>query len=318
MPRSAAAASSSDDWRPWFAGAAAGSCMTCIGHPFDTTKVRMQTSLAYTSTAQCVASTVRNEGALALYKGLAPALATTCVTSGLRFGVQHRINTWLGGVLGGGDDRSFEGLPTLARVAAEGGGGAACGLVLPLVFTPMELIKCKRQVLKDNAVSNWQIARGVWRERGLRGLYTGHTMTVVRSTLGNGALFASYELFRGLLHGGGRGGAGRLGTTHLDMAAGVLSGWAALVACFPFDGAKSRMQVASSGSAVLPVLAEMYREGALYRGLAPMLARAVPVHMVYLPCYTFLIARLAPRPAPCQAPSASTLRRSRSTGATSM
>ena len=64
------------DWRPWVAGAAAGACMTAMGHPFDTLKVRMQVA-QYESTWQCAVQTVRQESFAALYKGLAPAMLTT-------------------------------------------------------------------------------------------------------------------------------------------------------------------------------------------------------------------------------------------------
>mmetsp|Transcript_10920 Transcript_10920/g.25689 ORF Transcript_10920/g.25689 Transcript_10920/m.25689 type:complete len:344 (-) Transcript_10920:206-1237(-) len=317
-------------WRPWVAGAAAGSAMTIIGHPFDTTKVRMQTSTrAYTSTMNCVVVTCRTEGVLALYKGLAPALLTSVMTSGLRFGVQHTFNSWLATQMTTASTAStkrhqhasFEALPAGARIMAEGGGGAACGLVLPLIFTPMELIKCKRQVLADSRISNLEIAQTVWRESGLRGLYTGHTLTVARSTLGNGALFGSFEAWQAVLHAAfGREepeqqhGNGvheqhdqqnrRPPRLELTLAAGVLSGWTAQLFCYPIDTAKSRMQVAvgnkggsetaaRGGPGVLAVLRSLWREGKAYRGVSAMLVRAVPVHMVYLPCYSFLLARLA-------------------------
>jgi hypothetical protein len=194
--------------------------------------------------------------------------------------------------------------------------------VLPLIFTPMELIKCKRQVLADNRTSNLEIARGVWRESGLAGLYTGHTLTVARSTLGNAALFGSFEAWKALLHTAfgqpreerpprsprpSQQPSGEAETPDLrhSLAAGVLSGWTAQIFCYPIDAAKSRMQVAVGGGAavgagpgahapgVLQVLGTLWREGAAYRGLSAMLVRAVPVHMVYLPCYSFLLARIS-------------------------
>ena len=280
-------------------GACAGAVMTLTGHPFDTTKVRMQTSGGYTSTLHCVRLTVQREGALALYKGLTPALLTMVPTGAIRFSVQNRFNAWLAGWLGEPHRDGFGHLPLRVRVAAEGGGGAVCGLVLPFVLTPMELIKCRRQVLQDNAASNWQIARDVFREHGLRGLYTGHTLTVLRSTVANAAMFASYEFFRGLVYGPAARAAD---ARHfwLDSVAGVLSGWTALIVCYPFDVVKSRVQVtlgapsAASPSAAKGIgsaLAELWRERAMYRGISAMLVRAVPVHVVYLPTYSFLMAR---------------------------
>lgn len=292
-------------WRPIVAGAVAGSAMVLVGHPFDTTKVRMQASSAsrYRSTLHCLRETVMTEGASALYKGLSPAILTTCLTSGLRFGVQHEFNTRLATHMSAGsDDASFRSLPVAMRVLAEGGGGAACGAVLPLVYTPMELVKCRRQVASSNALTNVQIARQVWRESGLLGLYTGHTLTVARSTLGNATLFGSFEGWKAvLLAMSGR----ERSTTAQNACAGVLSGWTTQLVCFPIDAAKSRQQVATVGIAgsshsggltgLVHGLLALQREGALYRGLGAMLLRAIPVHMVYMPTYSLVLAAIGAR-----------------------
>ena len=302
------AAGESSSLAPWVAGAAAGSVMTVVGHPFDTLKVRMQaTPAAFDgSTWRCARETVRVEGVLAVYKGLQPALFTTCVTSGLRFGVQHTFNDFLVRLLRPSTPpkllrrRSSAGAPTISphrsfdelsagvRIAAEGGGGAACGLVLPLVYTPMDLIKIRRQVLRDNSLTNWQIARSVYSEGGLAALYAGHWLTVARSTLGNAALFGSFEAWKALL---------RLPASPLhdrpwstSITAGVLSGWTTQLITFPIDAAKSRVQAATTAEiSLLPALRELWREGAMYRGVEATLLRCVPVHVAYLPVYGLLM-----------------------------
>ena len=106
---------------------------------------------------------------------------------------QHHFNAWLVGALSpplvtrdGAQllrRRSSAATPTVsphefhdlsvgARILAEGGGGAACGLVLPLIFTPMELVKVRRQVMRDDAATSWELARAAWREGGVAALYT--------------------------------------------------------------------------------------------------------------------------------------------------
>ena len=101
---------------------------------------------------------------------------------------QHHFNAWLVGALSpplvtrdGAQllrRRSSAATPTVsphefhdlsvgARILAEGGGGAACGLVLPLIFTPMELVKVRRQVMHDDAATSWELARAAWREGGV-------------------------------------------------------------------------------------------------------------------------------------------------------
>jgi len=287
----------SDTVAPVLAGAVAGCIMTVVGHPFDTLKVRMQTasSSVYSSTWACAKQTVSAEGFLALYKGLQPALLTTCVTSGLRFGVQHRFNDGLVAMLRPASDHkllrrrssaatptisphaSFDQLSVTARVLAEGGGGAACGLVLPLIFTPLELIKIRRQVLQDNSLTNLQIFRTIWREKGLGGLYTGYRFTVVRSTFGNAALFGSFEAWKSLLRMPYLTalGSGEERPWATSVLAGVLSGWTTQLVIFPVDAAKSRVQASKSGGFVcdggggggmLPALVTLWREGTLYRG----------------------------------------------------
>ena len=307
-----------EDWRPWAAGAAAGSCMTVIGHPFDTLKVRMQaSSIQYGSTLQCARQMVATEGLLAMYKGLQPAILTSCITSGLRFGVQHHFNDWLVSALSSDSRRKQPGLlrrrssaasPTIsayksfdelsvgARVLAEGGGGAACGLVLPLIFTPLELIKVRRQVHLDGK-SNWQIFVEVWRAEGIGGLYTGHRLTVARSTLGNMTLFGSFEAWKALLKAPSAPLRGEECPWLVSILSGVLSGWTTQLITFPIDAAKSRIQAATgAGSArsvgLIPALVSLWRDGAMYRGVSSMMARAVPVHLAYLPVYGLLMTAL--------------------------
>ena len=44
--------------------------------------------------------------------------------------------------------------------------------------------------------------------------------------------------------------------------------------------------------ALLPALAALWREGAMYTGVSSMLLRAVPVHLAYLPVYGLLMTMM--------------------------
>lgn len=57
-------------------GTAAGVALTIVGHPFDTVKVRIQTTPRFKSATDVVWQTVRKEGPLALFKGMASPMAT--------------------------------------------------------------------------------------------------------------------------------------------------------------------------------------------------------------------------------------------------
>ena len=187
----------------------------------------------------------------------------------------------------------FHDLSVGARILAEGGGGAACGLVLPLIFTPMELVKVRRQVMRDDAATSWELARAAWREGGVAALYTGHRFTVARSTLGNASLFGAFEAWKALLRSPFWPG-GDVGAWRASVLAGVLSGWTTQLVTFPLDAAKSRAQVAGAagGGGMLAALASLVREGAAYRGVSLNLIRAVPVHLAYLPVYGVIMTAL--------------------------
>ncbi|CAG8815718.1 18014_t:CDS:2, partial [Dentiscutata erythropus] len=61
----------------FMAGVASGVTKLLVGHPFDTIKVRMQTSeinIRFDGTIQCLRQTIRMEGFRALYKGATPPL----------------------------------------------------------------------------------------------------------------------------------------------------------------------------------------------------------------------------------------------------
>lgn len=63
--------------------------------------------------------------------------------------------------------------------------GALGGLATFLVSAPTELIKCRAQV-SGTGHSSWHIAKELWKERGLRGLYWGGGVTSVRDSVGYG------------------------------------------------------------------------------------------------------------------------------------
>ena len=64
------------NYHGFVAGVFSGIAKVSIGHPFDTVKVRVQTSgiAQFRGPLDCVSSTIRKEGFRALYKGATPPL----------------------------------------------------------------------------------------------------------------------------------------------------------------------------------------------------------------------------------------------------
>lgn len=89
-------------WVTMTAGAAAGTCLWLVVYPVDAVKSRIQA----TGAGECSSSgnflkamvrAVRNEGPLALYRGLAPTLLRTVPASAVMFWTVERTNTLLTG-----------------------------------------------------------------------------------------------------------------------------------------------------------------------------------------------------------------------------
>lgn len=88
--------------------------------------------------------------------------------------------------------------------------GAAGGLAIWFISTPTELIKCRAQLaslqgtsplsgpmpsaLSSNPSSSYRITQAILRNGGIRGLYHGGGVTVLRDTIGYGFYFWAYEL----------------------------------------------------------------------------------------------------------------------------
>jgi solute carrier family 25 carnitine/acylcarnitine transporter 20/29 len=57
------------------AGSFGGVCQVLVGQPFDTVKVRLQTSNLYSGVLDCASKTLKSEGLMGFYKGtLTPLL----------------------------------------------------------------------------------------------------------------------------------------------------------------------------------------------------------------------------------------------------
>lgn len=90
-------------WVTMVAGAAAGTCLWLVVYPVDAIKSRIQasggsgTNNSSGSFLKTLALSVRNEGPLALYRGLAPTLLRTVPASAVMFWTVERTTTLLSG-----------------------------------------------------------------------------------------------------------------------------------------------------------------------------------------------------------------------------
>ena len=268
--------------RTGISGTAGGMASILAVHPLDTVRTRLQAAPAgaYRGAWHCARVTVRREGPLALYKGLAWPLAAQGLYKAIMFGVYGAASRAL---RGGDPARPLAAHEVFAAGDVAGGANA-------LVLAPVELVRNRFQVAARRTT-----LRAVLREAAAAGgVYRGLGATLLRDVPGVGAYYAAFEAMR-------RRAVALRGSPKLELAelavAGAGGGVAFWTVALPLDFAKTRLQVgAEAGSAsVAGVLRDAVRAGGLrrvYVGYASALARGVPGAAVVFSVYGAVHERL--------------------------
>lgn len=310
-------------------GSIAGMVSKVFEHPFDLTKVRLQsqvldTTARFNGPIDCLVKTWKNEGVRGLYRGLpAPIVAAMLENASLFLSyselqdVIRRINS---------QPLSHDlSLPQLALA------GAGAGAITSFLLTPVELVKCKMQVQMiapkplsasipestaaaalDSSVASISrplpgpiaVLMSVIRTEGLRGLWLGQTGTLIRECGGGAAWFATKE-FVGTKLIKQRGSE----LTRKDILpwesalSGACAGGIFNFSMFPADSIKSTMQTEEDlrprGSnapkpTFLGTAKAMYRaQGVkgLYAGCGITVARSIPSSAIIFLIYDGLSSR---------------------------
>jgi solute carrier family 25 carnitine/acylcarnitine transporter 20/29 len=192
--------------RDFVAGTNAGIALTLSGHPFDTIKVRLQTSDPgrFASGMHCLRETVSKEGLLGVFKGMGSPMATIPLLNAIVFSCYGQASGWIKAARNGADDK---GANSGGGGGGGGGGGSGGGgdgdahkksddfVITPLeasvagmyagvvncaVCTPVELIKTQLQVQYGSVQAGTaqfngplSCAQKIVQAHGLRGLFRG-------------------------------------------------------------------------------------------------------------------------------------------------
>mmetsp|Transcript_7507 Transcript_7507/g.15020 ORF Transcript_7507/g.15020 Transcript_7507/m.15020 type:complete len:340 (-) Transcript_7507:642-1661(-) len=266
-----------------------GACVVAVGHPFDLVKVRMQTSSIQQSTFGVLRTTFAKEGIPGLYRGVtAPLTAVTPVfaLSFWGYDMGKRIVKFADkSDINPGEAYNF----TIPQLVAAGGLSA---IPTTMAMSPSERIKCLLQV-QANEVEKGNKPKykgmvdcgmAVYKEGGIRSLYRGTVLTLMRDVPGSMAWFGTYELVKKeLMHLQGIDPATGTLSPLAVLAAGGFAGMACWAIAIPPDVLKSRYQTAPEGQ--YKGLGDVYRhlmaeEGpsALFKGFNPAMIRAFPAN----------------------------------------
>lgn len=300
---------SADFW----AGYISGALGILIGNPLDLLKTRLQSSSATAHTISAAhPSSYASQftTASSLIRGATAPILGYGALNALLFMTYNRCNAYL--TPGYDPNAGYNAVvPSLGTAFVAGMVG---GLATWIVSTPTELIKCREQV-STTPISSLALTKSVLKAEGIKGLYRGGTVTVLRDSFGYGVYFWAYEYSTRLL-------AAQVGSDHGPqveamkvLLCGGISGVVSWTSVFPLDVLKTRIQTQLPqpseaqpllGSA-MPGVAQENRMGALrmarkvyaeegaaafFRGLGICSVRAFVVNAAQWAMYEWIMKAL--------------------------
>ncbi|KAI9759538.1 MAG: hypothetical protein M4579_002297 [Chaenotheca gracillima] len=297
------------NYRGFVAGVFSGIAKLTVGHPFDTVKVRLQTSekSKFRGPLECLMQTVRKEGVRGLYKGATPPLVGWMFMDSLmlgsltfyrRFLNENLFNPRLMGGIPpmtstskpastGTTEPKMDRLPTIGHAMA----GVMAGATVSFIAAPVEHIKARLQIQYAASKSERKYSgpidcsRKIWRGHGLRGLYHGLGATLLFRSFFF-FWWGSYDVFTRLL------------TTKTDLSTPAINFWAGglsaqifWITSYPSDVVKQRIMTdpLEAGQRRFPrwrdAAKTVYRESGwrgYWRGFLPCFLRAFPANAMAL------------------------------------
>ncbi|XP_076003865.1 mitochondrial dicarboxylate carrier [Genypterus blacodes] len=256
----------------WYFGGLASCGAACCTHPLDLVKVHLQTQQEVKKRMVGMAvHVVKSDGLLALYSGLSASLCRQMSYSLTRFAIYETVRDMMGSTNKGP-------MPFYQKVLLGAFGGFTGGFV----GTPADMVNVRMQndvKLPPELRRNYKHAIDglfrVFREEGVRRLFSGATMASSRGALVTVGQLACYDQAKQLVLGTGMMGDNIF--TH--FLSSFIAGGCATILCQPLDVLKTRL-MSSQGeyTGVAHCLRETARLGpsAFYKGLVPAGIRLVP------------------------------------------
>ncbi|XP_057967026.1 mitochondrial arginine transporter BAC2 [Malania oleifera] len=277
--------------KEFVAGGFGGMAGVISGYPLDTLRIRQQHSRTGGSALGILRKIVAAEGPSALYRGMGAPLGSVTFQNAMVFQIYAVLSRAFDSSVAAEEPPSYKGVAL---------GGIGTGALQSLLLTPVELvkihlqlqnIKCSSPRQEDGNRGPINVAKKIFRTEGLRGMYRGLTITVIRDAPAHGFYFWTYEYMREQMHMGCRKSGEE--TLRTMLIAGGLAGVASWVSCYPVDVIKTRLQAQSGSSppkysGIFDCLRKSVREegySVLWRGLGTAVSRAFVVNGAIFAAY---------------------------------
>uniref|UniRef100_A0AAR2L765 Mitochondrial dicarboxylate carrier n=1 Tax=Pygocentrus nattereri TaxID=42514 RepID=A0AAR2L765_PYGNA len=184
----------------WYFGGLASCAAACCTHPLDLIKVHLQTQqevkMRMTGMALRV---VRSDGVLALYSGLSASMCRQLTYSMTRFAIYETVRDKVA-------DGKQEPMPFYQKVLLASFGGLTGGFI----GTPADMVNVRMQndvklppELRRNYAHALDGVIRVWREEGIRKLFSGASMASSRGALVSVGQLSCYDQAKQLVLGTG-------------------------------------------------------------------------------------------------------------------
>ncbi|KAI0528229.1 carrier protein YMC2 [Xylaria bambusicola] len=300
-----AVAPASSNYKGFVAGVFSGIAKLSVGHPFDTIKVRLQTTDAtrFSGPLQCVAQTLRHEGVRGLYKGATPPLVGWIFMDSLMLGsltiyrrllAEHLFVPKLPLTTVPNNSSPYN---PVAHLPSFGHGiaGVMAGSTVSFIAAPVEHVKARLQIQyaahKAERLYSGPIdcVRKIYGAHGVRGVYKGLGATLIFRSFFF-FWWGSYDILSRLLHE-----RTSLSAPAVNFWAGGLSAQMFWLTSYPSDVVKQRIMTDPMGGKLKDGTPQfknwweaaraVYREGGAkgyWRGFIPCFLRAFPANAMAL------------------------------------
>lgn len=303
-------------WREFVFGAIAGAFGEGALHPIDTIKTRIQSQAILSgsqnqkSILQMVRAVWASDGLRGFYRGIGPGVTGSLATGATYFGVIESTKKWI-----------EVSQPSLEGHWAHFIAGAVGDTLGSVVYVPCEVIKQRMQIqgtrkywssimLKNSNQLKpgfqmygyypgmFQAGCSIWKEQGLRGLYTGYWSTLARDVPFAGLMVTFYEALKDLSDFGKQKlfphSNYNVNSSMEGLLLGGLAGGFAAYLTTPLDVIKTRLQVQGTATRYSSWLDAVYRiwlaEGAkgMFRGSIPRITWYIPASALTFMTVEFL------------------------------
>ncbi|KAI5274920.1 hypothetical protein E4T47_02108 [Aureobasidium subglaciale] len=321
----------SDDVKRWarkykteLASMSSSVLSTFVAFPLDFAKTRMQ---SYdTRFLATVKDAYQVEGLRGFWRGVGTPMASVTLVRTISFGLyqrsKHAIDRYMTQMTGQSplDLANQRGqYPTLSTIACFSSAGATAGAAITFISCshgpyadphegPFELIKLNAQLagkmkreanpsdrpqpISDLRTGAFRTAQQLIRDRGIRGLYCGYRLHLVRDTIGTAIYFGTYETVKQILSNGRGNEPAEPAAVAL---AGATCGIVSWVMIYPIDVVKTQFQkrqLETGRAQVTRPNIKFFQPGS-YRGLGVSVMRSALINMIFFSSFEQIKKRIS-------------------------